>query len=699
MASNDGTAGGPPSIVSSRMTDIASDEGEGSDTQHNAMRSGLSSETGASRPGTARTGISSSRGHTYTWSQSQQLRRGLSGARRGSGTASSSGPRPPSSSHVPSLTSHVFFHPMSSQKLQAQRGGPRLTPGSISRQQSPFQEVPAESSAPRPAPEAVPSTNIPLPVPVPVPVPNPDPFPHRPLDDEPRPMSHGTEYTSNTSPTRGHYGHYPQGSLSESVRPLQSKGRAESRGLSVKTDAKYKSSLVGNMNLPTPRSFRSNFLLPGRGNRDQSNDRDRDRERDRGTSKLDSTASTPEHSPTKKSRQSRPPSARRQKKALGKNYEYFEGNTVFCFGGRLQNTRQTRPVNLFTGVIIITPIILFFIFSAPWIWSNISPAVPVLLAYVFYICLSSFIHASAMDPGVLPRRLHKNPPPDENEDPLVLAPPSTDWVLVRSPPSKHSSSSSGEGGQSAMEVPVKYCKTCQVWRPPRAHHCRLCDSCIETVDHHCVWINNCVGRRNYRQFFTFIVSATVGCLFILSSCLAQVLVYMNRQHVSFGEAISHFPVPFALVFYSLLGMAYPLPLTVYHLFLIRRGETTREFLSGRKLPLAERYRPFTLGAFGRNLVAVLCRPRGPSYYQFKRGYSKGDQRLAGEKRKRKTWGIGSEGGKKKAVSPRSVSPGSMRTFVVLDQVLPRTLNEVRAVGLIEPTSSGLAVYDSVGTID
>jgi palmitoyltransferase ZDHHC9/14/18 len=50
------------------------------------------------------------------------------------------------------------------------------------------------------------------------------------------------------------------------------------------------------------------------------------------------------------------------KRELGKNYQYFSGNTAFCWGGRLQNTRD-RPVNVATAILIILPAGLFFGFS------------------------------------------------------------------------------------------------------------------------------------------------------------------------------------------------------------------------------------------------------------------------------------------------------------------------------------------------
>ena len=184
-----------------------------------------------------------------------------------------------------------------------------------------------------------------------------------------------------------------------------------------------------------------------------------------------------------------------------------------------------------------------------------------------------------------------------------------------------------------MEVPVKYCKTCNIWRPPRAHHCRVCDSCVETQDHHCVWLNNCVGRRNYRYFFTFVSSGTIISLYLIGACLGHCLKYMTMEGISFREAIDVWRVPFALVLYGVLALPYPSSLFAYHLYLTARGETTRELLNSHKFVKKDRHRPFNQGSVFRNWVAVLLRPRPPTYLHFKRQYEEGDQRFGARKGK------------------------------------------------------------------
>ncbi|TQN69375.1 Palmitoyltransferase ERF2 [Colletotrichum shisoi] len=618
---------GPPSIISSRMTDIASDEGGEAAVQtlseNPRRKSGLASDS-LSRPGTAKTGMSGPwegrrRGPpprmNYITSLSEK--RGSTG---GGSIAGSIASRPPSStsrSHVPSLTSSAFFRPMSSQKLQAQRGGSRPA----TRQQPTFEDVESEPGQSAAAAAAVASggPNARHSV-ISNPVSNPVARLQRQLsdDDEMRaPPSRGTEYTeqgtydritANTSPT---HGHHAAGSMSESVTPLQ-RNQRNSRNLSVTVDRGFKER--GNQPSPvkSPRSFRSSFLLPGRSDQGQN----KSNRSLPGGEKLSSTASTPQLNPVDSSRPADKTNLKKSMPNLGYVFQYFEGNTVFCIGGRFQNTKH-RPVNVATGLFIVIPAVLFFVFSAPWLWHNISPAIPLAFAYLFYVCISSFLHASASDPGILPRNLHVFPPAEPTEDPLRLGPPTNDWTLIKS----------AESATAAMEVPVKHCRTCNIWRPPRAHHCRLCDNCIETHDHHCVWLNNCVGRRNYRYFFAFVSSATFLSLYLLGASLAQILIHMDRSNISFGKSIDEFRVPFAMVIYGFVSFLYPAALMGYHVFLMARGETTREYINSHKFIKKERFRAFTQGSMLKNWIVVLCRPRPPTYYQFKKKYSVGDQRL------------------------------------------------------------------------
>jgi len=114
------------------MTDIISDDGREDDAQNYSStiswRVDLLSDA-VSQPESGRMDFSLSIGPGGVWSQSQPLRTSLSGAKRGSGAASiissTSGHQASytSRSHVPSLLSHGFLRPMSSQKLQMLRGG------------------------------------------------------------------------------------------------------------------------------------------------------------------------------------------------------------------------------------------------------------------------------------------------------------------------------------------------------------------------------------------------------------------------------------------------------------------------------------------------------------------------------------------------------------------------------------------------
>lgn len=62
---------------------------------------------------------------------------------------------------------------------------------------------------------------------------------------------------------------------------------------------------------------------------------------------------------------------------------------------------------------------------------------------------------------------------------------------------------------------VSICKKCLIPKPPRTHHCSICNRCILKFDHHCPWLNQCIGHYNHRYFFLYMVYTVIGVLFVM----------------------------------------------------------------------------------------------------------------------------------------------------------------------------------------
>lgn len=328
-----------------------------------------------SRPTTSATGVS-----TNTWSNvnpAKKSRKAHSNAATSVGSGAASRPQTAGSrTHVPSLTTHALFKPMSSQRLQAQR----QQRGSTARRAPPVPDLP------------LPTSN----------------YGKGSLDDEATPKSRDTDATgfgdrttTNPSPEVAE----TVRSQGESVAPLHKPSGLQR--LSVDRANRHLSgSGVATPN-KSPRSFRSSFGLPGRRSKTNSG-----LHASVGHEKLSSAASSPRFPTPQAPTGAAGPATIQPRRQLGKNYEYFDGNTVFCWGGRLQNARD-RPINVATGILALLPAGLFFGYSGPWLWLHVSPAIPIVFAYIFIICFSSFFHASVTDPGILPRNLHPHPPSGE----------------------------------------------------------------------------------------------------------------------------------------------------------------------------------------------------------------------------------------------------------------------------------------------
>nr|XP_020474240.1 palmitoyltransferase ZDHHC5-like isoform X2 [Monopterus albus] len=223
---------------------------------------------------------------------------------------------------------------------------------------------------------------------------------------------------------------------------------------------------------------------------------------------------------------------------------------------------------------------LFFVFTCPWLAVTICPAVPPCCAILFLFVLANFTMATFMDAGVLP--VAKG---DEDKDDDFRAP------LYKNVHVK------------GVQVRMKWCTSCHFYRPPRCSHCSVCDHCVEDFDHHCPWVNNCIGRRNYRYFFLFLLSLTFHMISVFTFGLIYILHYRDDLWKL------HCTVTLVVISISGLFLIPVLGLTGFHLYLVSRGRTTNEQVTGK---FQGGRNPFTRGCCD-NLEYLVCSPISPKY--------------------------------------------------------------------------------------
>lgn len=295
----------PPSVggISSRATDIASEDGD----RTQSFTSPPPSSVSRRNPPPTRNSMAAS----------SQGRPGSSGSRL-------------SRSHIPSLTAQAFFRPMSSQRLQAHRGGRPMTKGTVSSTDE-WADNTNHNRRSLISNSTLPQGSAP------------------PTEVE-APPSRGTEFTDPVIPDRNTSNASPMGnttirSLGESVRLLRDRDQKDKpRPSHLNLSANYNGHTAQDAPPKSPLSFLS---LQNKGSAQNSHDA-------RGHERLSSTGSSPQPVDVKREQVPRGNS--------GKNWEYFTGNTLFCAGGRLQNSRD-KPINIATGVLVVVPAALFFGFS------------------------------------------------------------------------------------------------------------------------------------------------------------------------------------------------------------------------------------------------------------------------------------------------------------------------------------------------
>ncbi|XP_078420160.1 palmitoyltransferase ZDHHC19-like isoform X3 [Cetorhinus maximus] len=229
----------------------------------------------------------------------------------------------------------------------------------------------------------------------------------------------------------------------------------------------------------------------------------------------------------------------------------------------------------FTTCMILGGSSLFFTFPCAFLAVKVSLAFPIAAGILFILCFTSFIITSFMDPGILQQGSHISM--HESLDPKVVKVNGKIFCL-------------------------KWCRVCQFYRPPRCSHCRLCNVCVEDFDHHCKWVNNCIGRRNYRFFFLFVFFLVLYMLTILGSCITYLVLNHHEPMTAEKGTTYAVIVPIAFFLFPVLF------LFGAHIELIVLGETMSEEYNDEE----DRKNPFTHG-WKKNFLNILCGRIVPRY--------------------------------------------------------------------------------------
>ncbi|XP_041462500.1 palmitoyltransferase ZDHHC18-like isoform X2 [Lytechinus variegatus] len=287
---------------------------------------------------------------------------------------------------------------------------------------------------------------------------------------------------------------------------------------------------------------------------------------------------------------------------MRKKWQVLPGrNSYFC-DGRILMARQ-KGIFYLTTFLILMVSTMFFAFDSPYLANRVTIAIPLIAAVMVVFCLATLFRTSFTDPGILPRGtaaeladLERQIEPPNPDNPQYRPPPRTREVTIK--------------GQTII---LKYCFTCKIFRPPRVSHCSMCDNCVENFDHHCPWVGNCVGKRNYRYFYLFLVSTCILSMFVFA-CNITTLVLVSTEQGGFLEALKNKPASIVEALVCFISIWSVLGLAGFHTYLIAAGITTNEDIKGAWSKKHDRdaFNPYSNGSAMANFCSTLCGPNTPS---------------------------------------------------------------------------------------
>ena len=249
-----------------------------------------------------------------------------------------------------------------------------------------------------------------------------------------------------------------------------------------------------------------------------------------------------------------------------RRHHVWPGNNRFLCDGRLMMGPGVLSC-VVTLAFILAPSLSFFANTSAVLLAHDTQPVWILLAAAqLAVVLFAMARTAVCDPGIIPRR------DGYLDERLKKILPKSQGLVI-----------------NGRVVTLRYCTTCNIYRPPRSSHCKICDNCVDRFDHHCPWVGNCIGRRNYYWFLLFTFSSAAFAVYILAACCRALYL----QGLDEADADANLPLLQLLVLgaqadthslsvaiFCLLSMLFTVTLSSFHVYLVSKGLTTNEYIKG-----------------------------------------------------------------------------------------------------------------------
>lgn len=251
-------------------------------------------------------------------------------------------------------------------------------------------------------------------------------------------------------------------------------------------------------------------------------------------------------------------------------HKLYGYNRVFCKGRLISGPDAKSCIASF--LMILVPSVMWHATVGKFFAERYSPLIPVLTGIFQAMSLSLLLCTAFSDPGIMPRQ----------KEHVEVYDPRTKTYRSKQPPRYHDLVLRGH------PFKLKYCTTCNIYRPPRCTHCSVCDNCIERFDHHCPWIGNCIGKRNYWLFYSFVTTTGTLNVTVLGTAVAHLAVltqeYQDALNKGSGDALlqsmQEEPLSAVIVVYTAAIVWFTVGLCMYHSYLICTNQTTYEQIKG-----------------------------------------------------------------------------------------------------------------------